>query len=252
MPILVLLRHGQSLWNKEGLFTGWTDIDLTDEGFKEAQDAGKLLKSCSILFDVAYTSVLKRAIRTLWIVLDEMDLMWIPVINCWRLNERNYGCLQGVSKKAMEEKYGLEQVHKWRRGFIDQPPAMEPSNGRYYNLLCDPRYRDLKDDQIPRAESLKDTLDRVLPCWDSKIVPDLKEGKKVFISSHGNTLRALAKYIENISDEDIESFEIPTGIPLVYRLDENLRPIDRFYLRSIDDCKRLQLDEPVSVGESGR
>ncbi len=252
MPILVLLRHGQSLWNKEGRFTGWTDIDLTDEGGKEARDAGKLLKACGILFDVAYTSVLKRAIRTLWIVLDEMDLMWIPVITCWRLNERNYGCLQGMSKKAIEEKYGAEQVHRWRRGFLDQPPVLEPSNGRYYNVLCDPRYSDLKEDQIPRAESLKDTLERVLPCWESNIAPDLREGKRVFISSHGNTLRALAKHIENISDKDIESFEIPTGIPLVYRLDENLRPIDRFYLKSDDDCKRLRLDEPVSVGESGR
>ncbi|MFB3764169.1 MAG: 2,3-diphosphoglycerate-dependent phosphoglycerate mutase [Methanotrichaceae archaeon] len=251
MPILVLLRHGQSLWNKEGRFTGWTDIDLSDKGVGEARDAGRLLKSCGMLFDVAYTSVLKRAIRTLWIVLDEMDLMWIPIITCWRLNERNYGALQGVSKKEVEERYGPEQIHKWRRGFTDQPPAMDLSNGRYSSVLCDPRYRDLEEDQIPKGESLKDTLVRLLPCWENKIAPDLKEGKKVFVSSHGNTLRALAKHIEGISDEDIERFEIPTGIPLAYRLDEDLRPVDRFYLKSREDCKKLRLDESAGKEEQG-
>lgn len=250
MPILVLLRHGQSLWNEEGRFTGWTDIDLTAKGIREAQDAGRLLKSCGIIFDAAYASVLKRAIRTLWIVLDEMDQMWVPATICWRLNERNYGALQGVSKKEMEEKYGPEQVHRWRRGFTDQPPALEERNGRYYNTLCDPRYRDLEESQIPKSESLKDTLVRVLPCWQDKIAPDLMKGKNVFVSTHGNTLRALAKHIEKISDKDIESFEIPTGVPLVYRLDENLRSVDRFYLKSSDDCKRLRIDDLEGADES--
>lgn len=252
MPTLVLLRHGQSLWNKEGRFTGWTDIDLSDKGVEEAREAGRLLKSCDIIFDVAYTSVLKRAIRTLWIVLDEMDLMWIPVTPSWRLNERNYGALQGSSKKEMEEKYGTEQIHRWRRGFNDQPIALESNDDRYFGALCDPRYRDLEDIQIPRAESLKDTLNRVMPCWKSRIAPDLNKGKKVFVSSHGNTLRALVKHIEKISDEDIEKFEIPTGIPLVYRLDENLQSKNRFYLKSEDDCRRLRLDEHDRIKDSVR
>lgn len=240
MPILVLLRHGQSLWNEEGRFTGWTDIDLSEKGIEEARAAGRLLKACGLPFDVAYTSVLKRAIRTLWIVLDEMDLMWIPVINCWRLNERGYGALQGLSKKATEEKYGDAQVHRWRRGFLDRPPALDISDDRYRSTLCDPRYLNLEKDQISKTESLKDMLERLLPCWQSNIAPDLRAGKRVFISSHGNTLRALAKHIEKISDEDIEKFEIPTGIPLVYELDNDLLPVDRFYLKSEEDCKRLR------------
>ncbi len=240
MPILILLRHGQSLWNEEGRFTGWTDIDLSEKGIHEAREAGRLLKSCGLHFDVAYTSVLKRAIRTLWLVLDEMDLMWIPVVACWRLNERNYGALQGLSKKATEEKYGKDQVHRWRRGFHDPPPVLEVNDDRYYSTLCDPRYRDLEKSDIPRTESLKDTLERLLPCWQDKIDPDLRMGKKVFISSHGNTLRALAKHLEGMSDDDIEKFEIPTGIPLVYVLDGDLRPSTRYYLKSEEDCKRLQ------------
>lgn len=240
MPILVLLRHGQSLWNEEGRFTGWTDIDLSEKGVEEARAAGRLLKACGLPFDVAYTSVLKRAIRTLWIVLDEMDLMWIPVINCWRLNERGYGALQGLSKKATEEKYGEAQVHRWRRGFLDRPPALEVNDDRYRSTLCDPRYSGLEKYQIPKTESLKDMLERLLPCWQNKIAPDLSEGKRVFISAHGNTLRALAKHIENISDEDIEKLEIPTGIPLAYELDDDLSPVARFYLKSEEDCKRLR------------
>lgn len=240
MPILVLLRHGQSLWNEEGKFTGWTDIDLSKKGIEEARWAGRLLKACDLPFDVAYTSVLKRAIRTLWIVLDEMDLMWIPVIICWRLNERSYGALQGLSKKATEERYGEGQVHRWRRGFLDLPPALPEEDERFRQILCDPRYTDLEKSQMPRTESLKDTLDRVLPCWQNKIAPDLRAGKRVFVSSHGNTLRALAKYLENMSNEDIEKFEIPTGIPLVYVLDEDLMPVDRFYLKGDDDCKKLK------------
>lgn len=252
MPILVLLRHGQSLWNEEGRFTGWTDIDLTAKGIREAQDAGRMLKACGLRFDIAYTSVLKRAIRTLWIVLDEMDQMWIPVITCWRLNERHYGALQGASKKEMEERYGAEQIHRWRRGFADEPPALEKSDDRYRSVLCDPRYRDLEEGQIPRAESLKDTLERVIPCWQSQIEPGLLEGRNVFISSHGNTLRVLAKHIESISDNEIEMFEIPTGVPLIYKLDKGLQPADRFYLKSDDDCRKLRCNELGSDADSGR
>jgi 2,3-bisphosphoglycerate-dependent phosphoglycerate mutase len=247
MPTLILLRHGQSLWNKEEKFTGWTDIDLSDKGIEEARSAGVLMKACGLRFDVAYTSVLKRAIRTLWIVLDEMDLMWIPVINCWQLNERCYGALQGLNKGATRERFGEEQVHRWRRGFRDRPPALGMSDDRYRNLLCDPRYMDLDMDQIPRTESLKDTLDRVLSCWQNKIAPDLKRGKLVFISAHGNSLRALVKYLDRISDEGIMKFEIPTGVPLVYEFNEDLQPIDRFYLKSEDDCKKRRLPPSTAV-----
>jgi 2,3-bisphosphoglycerate-dependent phosphoglycerate mutase len=240
MPRLVLLRHGQSLWNKEERFTGWTDIDLSEKGIEEARSAGELMKSCGVRFDVAYTSVLKRAIRTLWIVLDEMDLMWLPVISCWRLNERCYGALQGLSKRAIEEQFGEEQVHRWRRGFRDTPPALAVSDDRYRSVLCDPRYMDIEKDQIPKAESLEDTIDRVLPCWQNKIAPDLRKGNLVFISAHGNSLRAMVKYLDKISDEDIENFEIPTGVPMVYELNEDLQPKDRFCLKSEEDCSKLQ------------
>jgi 2,3-bisphosphoglycerate-dependent phosphoglycerate mutase len=241
MPTLVLQRHGQSLWNKDGRFTGWTDIDLSEKGIEEARLAGVLMKACGLRFDVAYTSVLKRAIRTLWIVLDEMDLMWIPVFNCWLLNERCYGALQGLNKGATKERCGEEQVHRWRRGFRDRPPALEMSDDRYRNLLCDPRYMDLDIGLIPKTESLEDTLDRVISCWQNKIAPDLKRGNLVFISAHGNSLRALVKYLDKISDEDIMRFEIPTGIPLVYELNEDLQPIERFYLKSEYDCRKWRL-----------
>ena len=228
MPELVLLRHGQSLWNKEGRFTGWADIDLSPEGKEEAGYAGRLLKDCGYSFDIAYTSYLKRAIRTLWIVQEEMDLMWIPVFPSWRLNERNYGSLQGCSKKEMETRYGPKAVHKWRRGYLDTPPAMGEGDER--NQAKDPRYETLKGN-IPRAESLKDTLDRMLPLWHERIALDLQAGKKVFISAHGNTIRAMVKHIDGISDRDIEDVEIPTGIPLVYLLDDDLTPKAHFYLR---------------------
>jgi 2,3-bisphosphoglycerate-dependent phosphoglycerate mutase len=239
MSTLVLLRHGQSLWNRDGRFTGWTDIDLSEKGIEEARLAGALMKACGLRFHVAYTSVLKRSIRTLWIVLDEMELMWVPVTSCWQLNERCYGALQGQSKSEIQEKFGKDQVHRWRRGFRDMPPELDSSDDRYKSMLCDPRYMDLDVEQIPKAESLKDTIDRVLPCWQDKIAPDLRNGNLVFVSAHGNSLRALVKYLDRISDEGIEGFEIPTGVPLVYELNENLQPEDRFYLRSKEDCKKL-------------
>jgi 2,3-bisphosphoglycerate-dependent phosphoglycerate mutase len=235
MPELVLLRHGQSLWNRDGRFTGWIDIDLSDEGKKEAKDAGRLLKACGYSFVVAYTSFLKRAIRTLWIVQEEMDQMWIPVFPSWRLNERSYGALQGCNKTETEARYGTQQVHRWRRGYYEKPPAMDEGDERY--PANDPRYKMLKDIEIPRTESLKDTLDRLLPLWKEKIVPDLLAGNSVFISAHGNTIRALVKHIEDISDRDIEDVEIPTGIPLVYLLDDELSPRAHFYLRGKDDQK---------------
>jgi 2,3-bisphosphoglycerate-dependent phosphoglycerate mutase len=220
VPNLVLLRHGQSLWNKEGRFTGWMDIDLSEEGKEEARMAGRLLNERGCQFDIAYTSVLKRAIRTLWIVLDELDQMWIPVTSSWRLNERFYGDLQGRSKKETEEKYGAWQVHRWRRGYLERPPALDREDERFPS--GDPRYKTLKESQIPTAESLKDTLDRLLPLWHEKIAADLRDGKSVFICAHGNTIRALVKHIDGVSDHDIEDVEIPTGRPLIYQLDADL------------------------------
>ncbi len=234
MPELILLRHGQSLWNREERFTGWADIDLSDEGKEEARHAGRLLKTCGYSFDLAYTSFLKRAIRTLWIVQEEMDLMWIPVFPSWRLNERNYGALQGCRKKEIERRYGAQAVHRWRRGYVETPPAIDERDERY--PAKDPRYEMLKGN-IPRAESLKDTLKRLLPLWQDKIAPDLLVGKKVFISAHGNTIRALVKHIDDISDQDIEDVEVPTGIPLVYLLDDELRPKAHFYLHDEESRK---------------
>ncbi|GMV37713.1 MAG: 2,3-bisphosphoglycerate-dependent phosphoglycerate mutase 2 [Fimbriimonadales bacterium] len=225
---VVLLRHGESVWNKENLFTGWTDVDLSEKGFEEAHEAGRTLKREGYVFDIAYTSVLKRAIRTLWIVLDEMDLMWIPVINSWRLNERHYGALQGLNKSQTAEKYGEEQVKIWRRSYDVPPPALDPSDERFPGH--DPRYAELTDDQLPRAECLKDTVARFLPFWHENIGPTVKSGKRVIIAAHGNSLRALVKYLDDVSDEDIVGLNIPTGIPLVYELDADLRPLDRYYL----------------------
>ncbi|MEP0764991.1 MAG: 2,3-diphosphoglycerate-dependent phosphoglycerate mutase [Fimbriimonadia bacterium] len=225
---VVLLRHGESIWNKENLFTGWTDVDLSEKGYEEAHEAGRTLKREGYVFDIAYTSVLKRAIRTLWIVLDEMDLMWIPVINSWRLNERHYGALQGLNKSQTAEKYGEEQVKIWRRSYDVPPPALDPSDERFPGH--DPRYADLTDEQLPRAECLKDTVARFLPLWHETIAPTVKSGKRVIIAAHGNSLRALVKYLDEVSDEDIVGLNIPTGIPLVYELDASLRPTDRYYL----------------------
>ncbi len=223
---LVLCRHGQSDWNLKNLFTGWTDVDLTEKGIAEARDAGTLLKEQGFRFDVAYTSVLKRAIRTLWLMLDEMDLMWIPVIRDWRLNERHYGALQGLNKAETAAKYGDEQVHIWRRSYDVPPPPIEPDDERHPSH--DPRYAGI--DNLPGSESLKLTLERVLPCWDECIAPDLKAGKDVLIAAHGNSLRALVKMLDEISDEDIPGFNIPTGIPLSYVLDDDLKPKSREFL----------------------
>lgn len=229
MARLVLLRHGQSLWNQEERFTGWMDIDLSEKGRAEAKEAGRLMHKSSFVFDRAYTSVLKRAIRTLWIVLDEMDLMWIPALACWRLNERFYGDMQGNSKKKMEEKYGIEQVRHWRRGFREHPPPLPDDDER--NPLHDLRYKDLEMSQIPKTESLEDVQNRLLPFWQGQITSELQQGKNVLVVSHGNTIRSQVMYLEGISDQDIEKVEIPTGVPLVYELDDHLRPMARYYLR---------------------
>lgn len=233
---LILLRHGQSLWNLENKFTGWTDVDLSDQGIKEAHRAGKLLKSEGYSIDAAYTSPLKRAIRTLWIVLDEMDLMWILVHRSWRLNERHYGALQGLDKQDTANKYEYEQVQIWRRSYDTPPPALAETDSRHPS--CDPRYSHLQKEELSCAESLKDTLNRVLPYWNEAIVPKLMEGKKVLISAHGNSIRALVKHLDNISDEDIVGLNIPTGIPLVYELDDNFRAKGHYYLGDDEEIKK--------------
>ncbi len=232
---LVLLRHGESIWNKENRFTGWTDVDLSDKGKEEAKEAGRILKEEGYTFDVAYTSVLKRAIRTLWIVLDEMDLMWIPVYRSWRLNERHYGALQGLNKAETAKKYGEEQVLIWRRSYDVAPPALDKSDERYPGNF--PMYKDLDEKDIPLTEHLKATVERFLPYWNETIAPSLKQGKKVIIAAHGNSLRALVKHLDSISDEDIVKLNIPTGIPLVYELDENLKPITHYYLADEEKVK---------------
>lgn len=236
MHKLVLLRHGESEWNKANLFTGWTDVDLTDKGRAEAKSAGELLKKGGFTFDIAYTSVLKRAIRTLWIVLDEMDLMWIPVIRDWRLNERHYGALQGLNKAETAEKYGEDQVQIWRRSYDTQPPALSESDTRYPGH--DPRYAGLTPLEVPAAECLKDTVERFLPMWHDVIAPMIKEGKKVIITAHGNSLRALIKFLDNVSEEDIVPLNIPTGVPLVYELDDELKPIRHYYLGDPEEIRK--------------
>ena len=229
---LVLVRHGQSIWNKDNRFTGWKDVDLTDQGREEARKAGELLREAGFEFDVAYTSVLKRAIRTLWIMLDGLDQMWIPVIRDWRLNERHYGALQGLNKAETAAKYGDEQVLIWRRSYDTPPPKMERDDERYAGRLR--VYRGLSEAQIPLSESLKDTVDRFVPYFESEIRPDIEAGKQVLICAHGNSLRALVKYLDSVSNEEIVKLNIPTGIPLVYELDDNLKPIRSYYLGDAD------------------
>ncbi|MBM7599312.1 2,3-bisphosphoglycerate-dependent phosphoglycerate mutase [Virgibacillus halotolerans] len=229
---LVLIRHGESEWNLANLFTGWTDVDLTKHGIAGAKRAGQLLKQQGYHFDVAYTSYLKRAIKTLDYVLEEMDEMWIPVHKSWRLNERHYGALQGLNKAETAEKYGNEQVHIWRRSFDVSPPPLEQDDKRFPG--AERKYSKLLPQELPTAESLKATIERVIPYWEKYVVPDLKNGKKVIITAHGNSLRALVKYLENISDEDIAGFNIPTSVPLVYELDDQLRPIKKYYLEDED------------------
>jgi 2,3-bisphosphoglycerate-dependent phosphoglycerate mutase len=225
---MVLLRHGESVWNRENRFTGWTDVGLSERGVEEAREAARLLREDGYVFDVAYTSVLKRAIKTLWIVLEDMDLMWIPVHRSWRLNERHYGALQGLNKAETAERYGEEQTRRWRRSYDVRPPALAADDPRHPGR--DPRYARLRPDELPATECLKDTVERFLPYWHDSIAPAIRAGQRVLVAAHGNSLRALVKYLDGISDEAIVGLNIPTGIPLVYELDEALHPIRSFYL----------------------
>ncbi|TDI81854.1 MAG: 2,3-diphosphoglycerate-dependent phosphoglycerate mutase [Betaproteobacteria bacterium] len=228
MKKIVLLRHGESVFNKENRFTGWTDVDLSSKGWEEARNSGRLLQKERFVFDIAFTSVLKRAIRTLWITLDEMNQMWIPIHHSWRLNERHYGALQGLNKAETAAKYGEKQILIWRRSYDTQPPALTLDDIRYPGL--DPRYQNLSKRDVPLTECLKDTIDRFLPYWSETIVPVIQFGRRVLIVAHGNSLRALIKYLDNISNQDVLELNIPTGIPLVYELDDNLKPIQHYYL----------------------
>ena len=236
MKKVVLVRHGESIWNEKNLFTGWTDVDLTEKGIREAREAGRLLRSEGYTFDAAYTSVLKRAIRTLWLVLENMDLMWIPVHRSWRLNERHYGALQGLNKAETAEKYGSEQVRIWRRSYSTPPPPLAMDDERH--PARDPRYASLNPDEVPKSESLKDTVDRVLPYWRHTIAPAIRSGQRLIVSAHGNSLRALVKYLDNVSEEEIVGLNIPTGIPLVYEFSEEMVPVRHYYLGDQEEIRR--------------
>lgn len=236
MKKIVLLRHGESTWNQENRFTGWTDVDLTPQGIDEARNSGKLLKEQGFEFDIAYTSVLKRAIRTLWITLDQMDQMWVPIHHTWRLNERHYGALQGLNKAETAAEYGDEQVLIWRRSYSTRPPELTTDDERYPGT--DRRYQNLTKQDIPLTECLEDTVARFLPYWNETIVPQINSGKRVIITAHGNSLRALVKYLDNISDEEILNRNIPTGVPLVYELDDELLPIKSYYLGDPEEIKK--------------
>ncbi|MDP4086885.1 MAG: 2,3-diphosphoglycerate-dependent phosphoglycerate mutase [Bacillota bacterium] len=238
MKVLVFIRHGQSKYNLENRFTGWKDVDLTDDGYSEAREAGVILKKHGFTFDVAYTSVLKRAIRTLWIILHEMDLVWIPVYKSWRLNERHYGALQGLDKDEVVKKFGKEKVNEWRRSANERPPEISSKN--HLHDLSDLKYASVKKEDIPLTESLIDTEKRALVYWEKQIVPDLKENKRIIISAHGNTLRSLIKYLDNIPDDGVVSLNIPNSTPLVYELDDNLKPIRHYYL-----CHEGEIKEGV-------
>ena len=238
MHKLVLIRHGESEWNKENRFTGWKDVDLSEKGRTEAQAAGKLLKQEGYTFDEAYTSVLKRAIRTLWIILDELDLMWIPETKSWLLNERHYGALQGLNKAEMAAEYGEEQVQKWRRSFDIPPGPLEENDPRY--LGNDPRYSAIESGKFPKSECLKDTVARVVPYFQYEIAPKIKEGKRLIVAAHGNSLRALVKFLDNVSDDQITQLNIPTGIPLVYELDDQIKPTNHYYLGDPEAIKAAQ------------
>jgi len=246
MKKIVLLRHGESLWNQQNRFTGWTDVDLTDQGRAEAREAGRLLKESGFRFDVAHTSLLRRAIRTLWIALDEMDQMWLPIHHHWRLNERHYGALQGLNKAETAEKFGEAQVLQWRRAFDIPPPPLEISDPR--SMAHDPRYAGLDPSQIPLTECLRDTVARVTPYWEQEIAPHVKAGKQVIVAAHGNSLRALIKYLDGIGDEEIISVNVPTGMPLVYELNDDLKPIRHYYL---GDQERVQ-EAMQAVAGQGR
>ena len=232
MPTLVLLLHGESTWNLENRFTGWTDVGLTDTCVRQAQEAGRLLNQDGFEFDISYTSVLKRAVWTLWHALDQLDRTWLPVVNDWRLNERHYGALQGLNKADMARQYGEQQVLIWRRSYDTPPPALKPDDPR--SERGDPRYARLRPEQIPLTECLKDTVARVLPCWNDTLAPALRSGQRVLVAAHGNSMRALVKYLDGISDDDIVGLNIPNGIPLVYELDAALKPVSRRYLGDAD------------------
>jgi 2,3-bisphosphoglycerate-dependent phosphoglycerate mutase len=236
MKRLVLLRHGESTWNKENRFSGWIDVGLSDKGVDEAIQAGRYLAQDGYIFDIAYTSVLKRAIKTLWIVLEEMDLMWIPVYHSWRLNERHYGALQGLNKAETVERHGMEQVKIWRRSYDVPPPALTPDDPHYPGK--DPRYANLRTEDIPLTECLKDVVVRFLPYWHKTIAPTVREGKQVLIAAHGNSLRALVKYLDKVPDEEIVELNIPTGVPLVYELEDDLTPIRNYYLGDPEAIQR--------------
>jgi 2,3-bisphosphoglycerate-dependent phosphoglycerate mutase len=242
---VVLLRHGESVWNEENLFTGWTDVDLSEQGKTEAVEAGRVLQAHGFIFDIAFTSVLKRAIWTLWLVLDKMELMWIPVQRDWRLNERHYGALQGLNKSETVKKFGEAQVQLWRRSYDTRPPALDKDDPRHPRH--DARYRALSRNEIPATECLKDTLERFLPCWQELIVPAVRSGKRVLIVAHGNSLRALVKYLDGVSDADIVGMNIPTGIPLVYELDKDMKPIRHYYL---GDAERVRTAMPASANHA--
>ena len=233
---VVLLRHGESQWNLDNRFTGWTDVDLTEKGISEGKSAGKVLKENGFTFDIAYTSVLKRALRTLWLTLDEMDLLWIPFVKTWRLNERHYGALQGLNKAETAAAHGEEKVLIWRRSYDIPPLPLEKTDSRYPGNY--PRYQDMDEKDIPTTECLKDTVDRFLPFWHETIAPAIKSGKKVIIAAHGNSLRALVKYLDKVSDDDIISLNIPTGMPLVYELDKDLKPLKNYYLGDEEAVKK--------------
>ena len=228
MKKVILLRHGESVWNKENRFTGWTDVDLTAKGVDEAGKAGELMREAGLVFDLAHTSVLRRAIKSLWLALERMDLMWIPVLHSWRLNERHYGALQGLNKAETAAKFGDAQVLAWRRSYDVPPPALSADDPRCPGN--DPRYRGLAPSQVPFTECLKDTVARVLPYWNQAIAPDIRAGKRVLIAAHGNSIRALVKYLDRVSDQDIVGLNIPTGVPLVYELDDALKPLRHYYL----------------------
>lgn len=234
---IVLLRHGESEWNKENRFTGWTDVDLSEKGMEEAKKAGQLMKEAGFEFDIAYTSVLKRAIRTLYLATDVMDLLWIPVVKSWRLNERHYGALQGLNKAETAQKYGDEQVHIWRRSYDTQPPALTVDDERFPGH--DRRYHDMNKTDLPLTECLKDTVARFLPFWHETIAPAILSGQRILITAHGNSLRSLVKYLDNISDNEIVDLNIPTGVPLVYELDKELKPIKHYYLGDPEEVKKL-------------
>jgi len=247
MKRLVLLRHGESTWNKENRFTGWTDVGLSEKGIQEAIEAGRILRQEGYVFDVAYTSVLKRAIKTLWLALEEMDLMWIPVYRSWRLNERHYGALQGLNKTETAERHGMEQTQLWRRSYDVRPPALTLDDSRH--PARDPRYAHLRSHELPLTECLKDTVERFLPYWRETIAPALQTGQRVIITAHGNSLRALVKYLDHIADDEIAALNIPTGVPLVYELTEELTPIRSFYL---SDQQAIDQAQQAVAGQLGR